>query len=70
MGSPIGPQGLVEATVGGQSVAVSSARMMPGVVGVLAVTIAVPSLNPGAASLVVEIRGAFSNTGTVTLSVN
>jgi uncharacterized protein (TIGR03437 family) len=70
-GSPIGPQELVTATVGGQSVGVASSRMTPGVVGVLEVTIAVPpSLNPGDNQLTITIRGAISNTATVTLGVN
>ena len=70
-GSRISPQELVTATVGSRSVGVVSARMTPGVVGVLEVTIAVPpSPNPGGNSLAVMIRGAVSNTGTVTLGVN
>jgi uncharacterized protein (TIGR03437 family) len=45
--------------------------MTPGVVGVLEVTIAVPpSLNPGDNQLTITIRGAISNTATVTLGVD
>jgi uncharacterized protein (TIGR03437 family) len=70
-GSPISPQELVTATVGGRSVGVVSSRMTPGVVGVLEVAIAVPaSLNPGDNPLTIAIRGAISNTGTVTLGAN
>jgi uncharacterized protein (TIGR03437 family) len=70
-GSPIGPQGLVTVTVDGRSVGVVSSRMSPGAVGVLEVTIAVPSSPSfGDNPLTVTIRGAVSNVGTVTLGVN
>jgi len=64
---PISPEVPLTAAVGGQSVEVASARMAPGLVGVLEVTIAVPRLSPGDAVMTVDIGGAISNAGVVTL---
>ena len=69
-GSPMIPQALVTATVGGQSVAVLGVRMSTTSVGVLEVTIVTPSLGPGESLLTVGVNGALSNAGFVTLGVN
>jgi uncharacterized protein (TIGR03437 family) len=44
--------------------------MAPGLVGVLEVTIAVPPLSSGDAVMTVDIGGALSNAGVVTLGIN
>ena len=64
------PEGFVTATIGGQSVAVLGVSMSATLVGVLEVTIATPSLDPGEKLLTVGINGALSNPGFVTLGVN
>ncbi|MGD0436506.1 MAG: hypothetical protein ABSB86_08570 [Bryobacteraceae bacterium] len=66
----ISPEIAITAAVGGQSAEVASARMAPGLVGVLEVTIAVPPLSSGDAVMTVDIGGALSNAGVVTLGIN
>jgi uncharacterized protein (TIGR03437 family) len=66
----VGPAAPVTAAIGVQNAEVVSVRMAPGMVGVLEVTIHVPSLSAGDYSLTVDIGGALSNAGVVTLGAN
>jgi uncharacterized protein (TIGR03437 family) len=68
--STAGPAAPVTAVIGGQTAKVVSARMAPGMVGVLEVTIEIPRLSPGAYLLTVDVGAAFSNAGVVTVGVN
>jgi uncharacterized protein (TIGR03437 family) len=69
-GPPISPEAPITAAVGGQNAEVVSARMAPGMVGVLEVTIKIPPLSSGGYPLTVEIGGVSSNAGVVTLGAN
>jgi uncharacterized protein (TIGR03437 family) len=66
----ITPQARVTAVMGKRNAQVVSARMAPGLVGVLEVVMDVPALTPGAYSLTVDIGGVASNTGVVNLGAN
>jgi uncharacterized protein (TIGR03437 family) len=68
--STVGPAAPVTAAIAGQNAEVVSVRMAPGMVGVLEVTINVPSLSAGDYSLTVDIGGVLSNAGAVTLGAN
>jgi uncharacterized protein (TIGR03437 family) len=68
--SPISPEAPVTAVIGGQNVEVANARMAPGLVGVLEVTIKIPSLQPGNYLLTIDIGGAVSTGGVVSLGAN
>ena len=67
---PIMPQAPMTAAIGGRDVEVVSARMAGGMVGVLEVTIEIPSVNAGDYFLTVDIGGAASNSGVVTVGTN
>lgn len=64
------PQAPMTAAMGGRNVEVESAHMAPGTVGVLEVTIEVPSVNAGDYFLTVDIGGAVSNSGLVTVGTH
>jgi uncharacterized protein (TIGR03437 family) len=68
--STVGPAAPVAAAIAGQTAEVLSVRMAPGMVGVLEVTIHMPSLSAGDYSLTVDIGGVLSNAGAVTLGAN
>jgi uncharacterized protein (TIGR03437 family) len=67
---PIMPQAPMTAAMGGLNMEVAGARMAAGLVGVLEVTIEIPPLSPGAYLLSVDIGGAASNAGVVTVGTN
>jgi uncharacterized protein (TIGR03437 family) len=67
---PIMPQAAMTAAIGGRSVEVVSARMAVGMVGVLEVTVEVPSVNAGDYFLTIDIGGASSNSGVITVGTN
>ena len=64
------PQAPMTAAMGGLNMEVAGARMAAGLVGVLEVTIEIPPLSPGAYLLSVDIGGAASNAGVVTVGTN
>ncbi len=66
----ISPKAPITAMLGGQNAGVASAHMAPGLVGVLEVAIEVPPLSPGSYFLKVDIGGAVSNAGVVSVGTN
>ena len=66
----VSPKASVGAVLGGVAAGVASARMAPGLVGVLEVAVEVPMLSRGAYFLTVDIGGVASNSGLVTIGTN
>ncbi len=64
------PRARVTASMGKRNAQVVTARMAPGLVGVLEIVMDVPALAPGAYSLTVDIGGVASNAGVVNLGAN
>jgi uncharacterized protein (TIGR03437 family) len=64
------PRAPITAALGGRNVEVLSARMAPGMVGVLEVAIEVPEASAGSYFLNVSIGGAVSNSGVVAVGTN
>jgi uncharacterized protein (TIGR03437 family) len=67
---PVPPSAPITAAVGGQIVEVRSARMAPGMVGVLAVTIQIPMLSPGDHLLTIDVGGTTSNAAAISVGAN
>ncbi len=67
---PVLPVSAVSASVGGQAVEVVSARMAPGLVGVLRIGIKIPLLAPGDYPLQVGVGNALSNSALISVGGN
>jgi uncharacterized protein (TIGR03437 family) len=64
---PIGPSAQLSATVGGLAAEVTSSAMESGVVGVLQVSLRIPSLPAGDHPLAIKVGAAISNTPLITV---
>ena len=69
-GEPILPAASLSATIGDQAAAIASARMVPGLVGVLQVGVQVPQLAPGDYPLQVTVGSAISNSALLSIGEN
>jgi len=67
---PVSPVSAVSASIGGQAVEVVSARMAPGLVGVLQIGIRIPILVPGDYALQVGVGNAMSNSALISVGGN
>ena len=67
---PIEPVSAISGSLGGQPVDVLSARMAPGMVGVLLIEIRVPALAPGDYAFQAGVGNAVSNPGLITVGGN